>query len=95
MNIKMYAIYDESISEYLTPFFAQSDKHAISTVKSSLSKDSTLVLYSGSFSLWCLGDFDTEEGLLSQGSMSEVCSIVKILPSALYNYVLDGSIKTS
>lgn len=95
MNIEMYAIYDESIGEYLTPFFCQNEKHAISTVKSSLSKDSTLVLYAGSYFLWCLGDFDTEEGLLCQGRKSEVCSIVKILPSALYNFVLDGSVKTS
>lgn len=91
MNMKMYAIFDDKIGEFLTPFFAPSDKHATKIVRDSFSSESQLVLYPGDYTLQRLGDFDTEKGLLSQDSMSEVCSIRSLVPVSLRRFVLDGS----
>lgn len=91
MNMKMFAIFDDKIGEFLTPFFAPSDKHAVKIVCGSFSPESQLVFYPSDYTLQCLGDFDTEKGLLSQGSMSEVCSIRSLVPVPLRRYVLDGS----
>lgn len=90
-NVKMYAIYDSKINEYLTPFFAPGDKHALRILSGSLVGDSQLLLYPSDYSLWCLGDFDTEEGLLSQGAMKEISSIRNLVPVSLRSSALDGS----
>lgn len=91
MDVKMYAIYDDAVSEYLTPFFANSDKQAMQVLRSSLAKESQLVMYPSNYTLWRLGDLDTEQGIVTQGSKSEVSSLAELIPPALKQYALDGT----
>lgn len=91
MNVKMYAIHDEAVGEYLTPFFANSDKQAMQVLRSSFAKESQLVMYPANFSLWLLGDMDTTEGIIVQGQKCEVCSLASLIPPALKEFALDGT----
>ena len=90
-DIKMYAIFDSKTNEYVTPFFAAGDKHALRILSGTLVGDCQLLLYPSDYSLWCLGDFDTEAGLVSQGSMKLISSIRNLVPVSLRTRALDGS----
>ena len=91
MDVKMYAIYDDAVSEYLTPFFANSDKQAMQVLRSSFAKESQLVMYPANYTLWRLGELDTESGIVTQGSKSEVVDMVNLIPVGLQQYAVDGS----
>lgn len=90
MLVQMYAIYDDAVGEYLTPFFANTDKQAMQILRSSFSKESQLVMYPSNYTLWLLAKLDTVDGdLLIE--KSQVSTLVNLIPPALKEFALDAS----
>ena len=90
--MKIYSIYDIATEQYAPPFFADNDKIAKKIVKGSFVAGSMLLQYPGDYVLWMLGDFDVEQGIITQGNKSELCSLSELVPPSLHDSVLDGSV---
>lgn len=62
--MEMYAIRDEKMGLYMTPFFSPNLITAMRNLTGALrQKDSMLAQFPGDFSLYKLADFDKETGL--------------------------------
>lgn len=66
MIFKMYSIFDSKAEVYLPPFYQKTHGESIRTVTESVTNsDSMLSKHPGDFTLYYLGDFDDETGLVA------------------------------
>lgn len=91
MNMKMYSVFDNKIDEFVTPFFAESDKQAMRMIQNSLGSQSQLVLYPADYELFCLAEFNSGDGQLTGVNKHSVSKVIKLIPIGLRKFALDGS----
>lgn len=68
MNTKIFSIYDAASQAYMMPFFSPQNASAIRAVVSQLKDpNSMLALNPADFTLFCVGSFDDQTGLINIG----------------------------
>lgn len=75
---KLYSIYDSVANEYSQPFMANNDECAKRMIINSFSKNDAF--HSNDYTLFCLGSFDTENGVIVPIS-TYVCLIADLFLS--------------
>lgn len=64
MRYGMYAIRDEAAAAYCPPAIEQYDDIAIRKFRMAIEGDATINFAPADFSLWYLGEYDNESGIL-------------------------------
>lgn len=96
MTLGMFTVYDCKSNEYFQPFYAKNYEMAKRNLISSFSEDSLFVHYPSDYSLWFVGEFDTETGKLNNEFATEhLVEIRELIPESLQQYALDGSFKST
>ena len=82
---KLYAIRDSKAICYSPPFVARSDSEAMRIVIQSLQPDSQLSQFPDDFSLYCIGVWDEEVGLVEGVSPKFVAYVTSLMPGGSLN----------
>lgn len=61
---KIYTVKDKKAEAFLQPFTTQTDGLAIRMIQASMEQENNLSKYPEDFSLWCIGEFLEETGLV-------------------------------
>lgn len=86
MDTKIYAIYDTQAKAHLQPFFAATDGIAIRSVQAALDdKNSNFAKYPQDFTLYNLGSFDDQTGIISAKDPELVISFNQLADTAIAN----------
>lgn len=76
-----FSIYDKKVGEYMTPFFAPNRISAIRSLQAALRDKSNLSMYPHDFTLFELGSYNKDEGLLVSNGQPKFCEeIANLLP---------------
>ena len=78
--MKIYSLFDKDANMCdITTFNVPTDEVAKRVVSNSLDTDINLKKHNKSYRLVCLGDYDREKGITSDGTIRIVCEISELL----------------
>lgn len=60
----IYAVHDSVVGEYNTPFLCNSQELAIRMIVVAAQRDDSVRTNPDDYTLWCLGEMDTESGVI-------------------------------
>jgi len=82
MLTKIYSLYDCKAKAYLQPFYSQNKATALRAVEGAMSEgNQTFCRHPADYSLWEIGAFDDNTGLLEHGDSPEyVIQLIELVP---------------
>lgn len=103
MVLGIFSVYDVKSNQYFSPFYAKNFELAKRSLTLSFNSESMLVHYPSDYSLWLLGEFDDEDGVIttvvidddgnSVPARERLVEIRELIPESLQQFALDGSFK--
>lgn len=73
MVTKMYCVYDAKTNVYGPPFFAHNDGHAVRMLSDDVTEGKSLIArHPEDYSLWVVGSFDDNKGVVESVPASRV-----------------------
>lgn len=93
MKLLLYSIKDTIVGQFMSPAQFNNDNEAIRAVKYSLKSINNLSTNCKDYELWCIGEYDTETGII-KSDVRHVCNLIDYVDPKVYEAINKPNIPT-